>query len=277
MITQYRDVIVIILLFIAWVAANVLHESKSLTTEEAKKRSNIFTSAVALNFIIVSLIVILVIAINKYIPEFKMHGYTLLFALLFLINYLLGSKIENYRLYSKEILAKPLTSFSNLSVRKKLNFKEKIDEDYDIDVDYYRYRNVLISVDYTVDRIEFNRLFNLEYKMFQDEIKKDKPSKLSAAQKMLVDYYNRVDTVYALPKIEELEGKTRIEIETRIVEAFKILVSKNLPIRISQLLQIAKDARETGFIYFLMGLEARRFVPLGAIYARYFAEQGMIK
>ncbi|SFP96121.1 hypothetical protein [Hydrogenimonas thermophila] len=271
--------IIILFLFMFWAIQTYLEiqNSKSLTREEKFERSDIMLSLFLINFAIMSIVSIFVYFVETKFREQKWYFYSAGLFIFFLLNMFLSKKISELKFNNADIKAKILTNFKNLKSRKKNKFEKYVNED--IDLDYYHFKKILNKKNLTVEALELNNLTKLELKNFEKTVEKEKElKKLSVVLKNLINYVNNIEDEYNIENItkDDIKGMKRIEVEELITKKFIELKNRNIPIRISQLLQYTRNEREKQFLYFLMGLPAGRFVANGIIYALYFAKKKVI-
>jgi len=205
-------------------------------------------------------------AIDHITPAAAMGG-------ILTFNLLLSVAFFNRQPDHKKILADQKKNF-NLPIKKVAFFDRQVKEETDAEVDYFSIKTIHSKVDMTVQAVELSPLVETEYKFnFAPEIKK--PFEDHVVYEKLIEYYNRRGEDYGLKPVEydtfleNMDGRIRGEGEFAITSLYLKLISKRIPIRISQLIQHAGDRRYLkNYIYFLMSLESKKIPPAAVLYAK---------
>ncbi len=256
------------LLFVVWAlySLNVISQKKHLTIEQKREFENIFESVAAAFGILLFAEIGAIYIASKYIKDVTPLFVGMLFLNIFLI-FIFRKKDED----KKTIKAAQKTNF-DFAPKKVRKFKKYVKDETDAKSGYYALDPILKKSDYTVSDVRIAPVIWGEYEgIFLDEVRKEyEPQKI---YKELIDYYNLHGKKYGLKEIdykkfnENFSEKKRIQAEMRIVTYYLRLIEKGVPIRISQLLQIADEKYMDSFVYFLMGLPSKRFVPKSVFYA----------
>jgi hypothetical protein len=256
------------ILLVGWAALGYesLSKKSHLTIEQKKDFMDVFESVAAAFVVLLSLEIGVIYFVSEYIKDVTPLFVAMFFLNIFLI-FLFRKKDED----KKTIKAAQKTNF-DFAPKKVRMFKRYVKDETDAKSGYYALDPILKKSDYTVSDVRIAPVIWGEYEgIFLDEVRKEyEPHKI---YKELIDYYNNHGKKYGLKKIdykkfnENFKGKKRIHAEMRIVTHYLNLVEKGVPIRISQLLQISDEKYMDSFIYFLMGLPSRRFVPKSIFYA----------
>jgi hypothetical protein len=74
----------------------------------------------------------------------------------------------------------------------------------------------------------------------------------------------------------EVDEDSVVTTRNRLFRAVRLRIRKGEIVRLQQLLQIAEDREEKGFILFLQSLPAGRFPPLALPFAIYYSKKGAL-
>lgn len=263
--------------FVVWAYYSIvsIHDMRHATQLEKQQYEETFIYVAA---VFAGLLIAEVVAVDiaKEYMNIREEWYmaVLLAANLFIIFLFRNKQREN----NKKTYAKQKQNF-DLKSKKITRFGNRVKDETKTDLGYYHLTPVFNKTDMTIDSMKLAAHTKTEYNLLKRELKK--PFKTHLVYRELIGYYNRKGKDYGLKTVdyehflEIYTEKNRGTAEMNITGLYLDLVKKRIPVRISQLLQYASDRKYLkNYIYFLMCIESKKFVPNAVLYAMLHIEHG---